>query len=107
MTLINLEKMIFAVLRKGEKMDELSFTLSSPITEEEWDMIADVDFEHTESILFHTKHGKEVEFVKRQKGKWMQEYKEATTRYCSNCDFIVLEEEANNFCPNCGADMRE
>lgn len=45
--------------------------------------------------------------VKRQKGKWMQEYKEATTRHCSNCDFIVLEEEANNFCPNCGADMRE
>lgn len=44
--------------------------------------------------------------MERQNGKWMQEYKEATTRHCSNCDFIVVEEEANNFCPNCGADMR-
>lgn len=45
-------------------MDELSFTLSSPITEEQWDMISDVDFDNTNEITFHTKHGKEVKFVK-------------------------------------------
>lgn len=45
-------------------MGDLICTLSSPITEEEWDMLEDVDFEHTEKIYFHTKHGKDVEFVK-------------------------------------------
>lgn len=45
-------------------MDEMTFTLNSPITEEQWDVINDVDFEHTNEITFHTKHGKEVKFVK-------------------------------------------
>ena len=58
--------MTFAVGQRGEKMDELSFTLSSPITEEQWDIISDVDFDNTNEIIFHTKHGKEVKFVKAQ-----------------------------------------
>ena len=45
-------------------MDEMTVTLNSPITEEQWDAITDVDFEHTNEITFHTKHGKEVKFVK-------------------------------------------
>lgn len=44
--------------------DTLEFTLNSPLTEEEWDMISDVDFDRTNTITFHTKHGKEVEFTK-------------------------------------------
>ena len=44
--------------------DTLEFTLNNPLTEEQWDMITDVDFDHTERIWFHTKHGKEVEFAK-------------------------------------------
>jgi hypothetical protein len=46
-------------------MDEFTFTLSSPITEEDWDMITDVDFDHTNEITFHTRHGKEVKFIKQ------------------------------------------
>lgn len=53
------------------KMDEMTLELESPITEEQWDKIADVDFDHTDRIYFHTKHGKEVEFVKRKKGRWI------------------------------------
>ena len=45
-------------------MDEITLTLNSPITEEQWDAITDVDFEHTNEITFHTKHGKEVKFVR-------------------------------------------
>ena len=46
-------------------MDETNtLTLNSPITEEQWDVITDVDFDRTDRMLFHTKHGKEVEFVK-------------------------------------------
>ena len=45
-------------------MDEMTLTLNSPITEEQWDAITDVDFEHTNEISFHTKHGKIVKFVK-------------------------------------------
>ena len=43
---------------------EMTLTLNSPITEEQWDAITDVDFEHTNEITFYTKHGKEVKFVK-------------------------------------------
>lgn len=44
--------------------DEFTLTLNSPITEEQWDIITDVDFDNTNEITFHTKHGKEVKFVK-------------------------------------------
>lgn len=47
-----------------QNVDELTLTLNSPITEEQWDAITDVDFDHTDRIFFHTKHGKEVEFAK-------------------------------------------
>lgn len=49
---------------EGEYVDEFTLTLNSPITEEQWDDITDVDFDHTDRIFFHTKHGKEVEFAK-------------------------------------------
>lgn len=45
-------------------MDEMTLTLNNPLTEEEWDLIEDVDFDKTNSIEFHTKHGKTVKFVK-------------------------------------------
>ena len=45
-------------------MSELTLQLDSPITDEQWDAIADVNFEHTHNIWFHTKSGKDVEFVK-------------------------------------------
>lgn len=44
--------------------DEFTFTLNHPITEEQWDMIEDVDLDNTNEIMFYTKHGKEVKFVK-------------------------------------------
>lgn len=53
------------------KVDGFEITLNSPLTEEQWDAIVDVDFEHTDRIWFHTKHGKEVEFVKRKRGNWI------------------------------------
>ena len=44
--------------------DTFEFTLNNPLTEEQWDMITDVDFDRTDRMTFHTKHGKEVEFMK-------------------------------------------
>ena len=92
-------------------MDEMTLTLNSPITEEQWDMIEDVDFDRTDSITFYTKHGKEVEFVKRKTGKWIkggeQPYfrKHFDIAVCSNCN--KRGEHRWNFCPNCGARMNE
>ena len=52
------------IMVKGEPMsNEFTLTLNSPITEAQWVAI-DVDFEHMNEITFHTKHGKEVKFVK-------------------------------------------
>lgn len=45
-------------------MGEITLQLNSPLTDEQWDTIMDIDFDHTDRITFHTKHGKEVEFVK-------------------------------------------
>lgn len=45
-------------------MDELTLTFNSPLTEEDWDVLEDVDFDRTDRVWFHTKHGKDVEFVK-------------------------------------------
>ena len=44
--------------------DTFELTLNNPLTEEQWDMISDVDFDQTDRVTFHTKHGKEVEFTK-------------------------------------------
>lgn len=46
-------------------MAEYELTLHHPITDEEWDVLTDVDLDHTSEITFHTKHGKEVRFYKR------------------------------------------
>lgn len=100
--------------------DQLMFTLHNPITEEEWDAITDVDFDLTDNIFFHTKHGKEVEFVKRKKGKWTPHIKKSreyigtifvNVKYdywvCDICGYWVGNGKPTyNFCPNCGADMR-
>lgn len=45
-------------------MDEMALTLKSPLTDEQWDMLNDFDFERTNRIWFHTKRGKVVEFAK-------------------------------------------
>ena len=86
-------------------MDEMKLELNSPITEEQWDILEDVDFDHTTRILFHTKHGKEVEFVKLKKGRWTEEDCHAVTyRYCcSNCK--AHHRARYGFCPSCGAKM--
>lgn len=96
---------------------ELNFTLHHPITDEEWDAITDVDFDHTEEIFFHTKHGKEVEFVKRKKGKWISKYNGKPVKVingipqescaCSLCGkWLTASDEygvIGNYCPNCGS----
>ena len=44
--------------------NEITLTLNSPITDEQFDLLTDVDMENTPRIVFHTKSGKEVEFLK-------------------------------------------
>lgn len=88
-------------------MNEMILTLNNPLTEEQWDAITDVDFDHTEHIMFTTKHGKEVEFIKLRRGKWTTH----RTRihdgewYCSVCDYEPTVFEGTKYCPNCGARM--
>ena len=104
-------------------MDEMTLTLNSPITEEQWDAIEDVDFDHTDSITFHTKHGKEVEFVKRKTGKWIKVHGYCTPGgdpvwACSECGKGVhvygiehgtygadISDGQWKACPNCSALM--
>ena len=84
--------------------DEMTFTLHNTLTEEEWDMITDVDLDHTPEITFHTKHGKEVVFVKRRTGHWIN-VRAGNIADCDQCG--VTGRAWMNFCPVCGSDNRE
>lgn len=49
----------------------------------------------------------------RAHGKWINEGTYITTAYgsiqvlrCSNCELEITVDDYDNFCPNCGADMR-
>lgn len=84
--------------------------LSSPITEEEWDIITDVDFDKTDHIYFHTKHGKDVHFYKRRAGQWVEVTNGRGGHECSICHSYAPawqtgEERLTDYCPNCGARM--
>ncbi len=41
------------------------------------------------------------------KGKWITNDCILNRKLCSNCNMYFDMLEADNFCPNCGADMRE
>lgn len=91
--------------------DTFEFTLNNPLTEEQWDMISDVDMERTDSITFHTKHGKEVKFAKVRHGRWIIDGRRFSCGYvwmhCSVCGKEDIDSHVTktNYCPNCGARM--
>ncbi len=45
-------------------MNEFEFTLHSPLTEEDWNKILDVEHENTISVTFQTPQGKQVRYIK-------------------------------------------
>lgn len=91
----------------------MEITLNSPITEEQWDAITDVDFEHTNRIWFHTKHGKNVEFAKVVHGHWIQtQAKDENGNAYYSCSVCGSGEchvpEVNvPYCWKCGSKMDE
>ena len=79
-------------------MDDLfTLTLNSPITEEQWDAITDVDFDHTDRIFFHTKHGKEVEFAKVVRCKDCK-HRDAETGFCEGRGWPMQLVPYDGFC---------
>lgn len=85
-------------------MSEITLTLNNPLTDEQWDEITDVDFDRTDRIMFHTKHGKNVEFVKSRTGRWIEHKDYPGLAYvCSECDYFTTLK--SYYCPFCGARM--
>ena len=74
--------------------DTFEFTLNNPLTEEQWDMITDVDFDRTDHVTFHTKHGKEVEFAK------VIRCKDCKYRITANCERFGIKRytQSDSFC---------
>ena len=84
--------------------NKLSF--HSPITQEEWNRITDIELERTEEITFQTPSGKEVPFRKVKYGEWIKTNHSTDTYECSLCGMkIPVSEMCSPFCPLCGADM--
>lgn len=56
-------------------------------------------------------HGIMVErrSVEPKHGRWIRDAENFGKYYCSKCGFsyIPIDVPKNNYCPNCGADMRE
>lgn len=73
--------------------DSFEFTLDNPLTEEQWDMIADVDFDRTDRIWFHTKHDKEVEFAKVVRCKNCKYYNGLLFTLCPQSGMNVIDDE--------------
>lgn len=44
--------------------DEFEFTLHSPLTEEDWNKLSDVEHENTISVTFQTPQGRQVRYIK-------------------------------------------
>ena len=44
--------------------DSIEFTLHSPLTEEDWNKLLDVELEKTTSITFQTPQGRQVKYIK-------------------------------------------
>ena len=74
-------------------MNEITVKLDSPITEEQWDTITDVDFDHTKEVCFNTKHGKIVEFVKVVRCKEC-----ARKKQCRTSNTWAVPPDDNWFC---------
>lgn len=93
--------------------DTFEFTLNNPLTEEQWDMITDVDMERTDRVTFRTKHGKEVAFAKVRHGKWIDMDVQSYTWKvrCSVCgherSMMSTQGEYPKYCEECGARMDE
>ena len=99
-------------------MDELELTLNNPLTDDDWDKIADVDFDYTTEIAFRTKHGKVVKFIKERIGTWVRKSKklDLCTEWwyeCSECGNKPLNDRyghpylLSNYCPFCGLKMAQ
>ena len=83
------------------------FKLNSPLTKDDWNLITDAEFEHSDSVTFTTPSGKEVEFRKVVHGEWFPIDVGDCCYRCSVCNIVrdayLLEED--NYCPHCGAKM--
>lgn len=44
--------------------DSFEFTLHSPMTEEDWNILSDVEHEKTKSVTFQTPQGRQVKYIK-------------------------------------------
>jgi len=44
--------------------DSFEFTLHSPMAEEDWDKLSDVEHEKTKSVTFQTPQGRQVKYIK-------------------------------------------
>lgn len=77
--------------------DSFSLELKSPLDEESWKVIADVELDNTEHIWFTTPSGKRVDFIKADAlDKIRAEIenhcgltKENHCRYCSYCNSVM------------------
>lgn len=87
--------------------DCMEFKLKSPMTQEDFDLITDAEFEHTDKIWFNTPKGNTVEFRKVIKAEWKMRWNKffhEEIPYCTNCNKAFVFE--SDYCPNCGAEMQ-
>lgn len=89
-----------------EAIDMAIEALSKPIVDiTQRDLCADISCTDCPFMQETCKLMDYVAYADRPKGEWL-DTGDPLMRTCSNCGYGVLIQNVNNFCPNCGADMR-
>lgn len=89
----------------------MTYEFNSPMSQKDWDKITDAELKDTDEIIFTTPSEKKKLFRKVKHGKWINP--EMGYEECSACGYCFANYDEHdyqierNFCPNCGADMRE
>jgi uncharacterized paraquat-inducible protein A len=57
----------------------------------------------------YTNLNQTIRYEQRPHGEWIEQENglPSNHHYCSNCHEAIRIDTHNNFCPNCGADMRK
>lgn len=99
-------------------MDEITLTLTEESTKEMLKMLEKLDAEANARLFTHGNRfqlicgEKRIEYVAQTKARWLTNGLTLAIPWCSNCggDAFGLhrwDAVLTDFCPHCGADMRE
>ena len=104
-------QLIFAAMQRGEPMDDLISRQAA--------IDGKICIQRSNGVEIYDDYAVPVEYLEQlppiqpKRGKWIKTARWGRVYYCNQCrnyldfDGVNAGRGSTNFCPNCGADMRE